>query len=300
MSLPGNRPLPVIVNVSGGAARRAAAGLKAQLETAFADAGQPIALELVEGPDIPAALERHADAPRVAVGGGDGTLGGAAGMLAQRGAELAVLPLGTRNHFAGQLGIPPDLPSAARLAASGTARAVDIGEAGERTFINNFSVGAYVDLVRAREHSPLPKLLATIPATWRTLRKLRSRPFALAIDGARRAVETPLLFIGTNRYQSSDGRPGERVALDDGLLDCYAVAPLPRTALIAAALRTLIARPRMHRDFALDTTGAEIRIEGPGHALEAALDGERTRFDLPLAIRIRPRALRVVAPPESN
>jgi diacylglycerol kinase family enzyme len=300
MNSPGSRPLPVIVNVSGGTARRAGAGLKDQLETAFADAGQPIALELVEGSEIPAALERHAAAPRVAVGGGDGTLGGAAGALAARGAELAVLPLGTRNHFAGQLGIPPDLPGAAKLAATGTARAVDIGEAAGRTFINNVSVGAYVDLVRAREHSPLPKLLATIPATWRTLRKLRARPFALAIDGERRAIETPLLFIGNNRYQVSEGRPGERANLDDGLLDCYAVAPLPRTALIAAALRTLIARPRMHRDFVLDRTAAKVVIEGPGHALEAALDGERIRFALPLTLRIRPGALSVVAPPESN
>ncbi|HEX7710531.1 MAG TPA: diacylglycerol kinase family protein [Sphingomonadaceae bacterium] len=290
-------PLPVIVNTSGGTARRAGDELADMLKTAFRDAGREIVLELVEGRDIPAALERHADAPRVAVGGGDGTLGGAAGAIARRGGELAVLPLGTRNHFAGQLGVPADLPAAAKLAAHGRARAADLGEANGRTFINNFSVGAYVDLVRAREHSRLPKLLATVPATWRTLRKLRSRPFELEVDGARRTIETPLLFVGNNRYKVRDGRPGEREALDDGLLDCYAVASLSRAALIATALRTLIARPRMHRDFVLDCTATELRIEGPGHALDAALDGERVRFDLPLAIRICPRALSVVAPP---
>jgi diacylglycerol kinase family enzyme len=208
-----------------------------------------------------------------------------------------VLPLGTRNHFAGQLGVPADLPAAAKLAAHGRPRGVDIGEANGRTFINNLSVGAYVDLVRAREQSQLPKLLATVPASWRTLRKLRSRPFELEVDGAHRTIETPLLFVGNNRYKVRDGRPGEREALDDGLLDCYAVAPLSRTALIATALRTLVASPRMHRDFVLDCTATDLRIEGPGHSLEAALDGERIRFDLPLPIRIRPRALHVVAPP---
>jgi diacylglycerol kinase family enzyme len=80
------------------------------------------------------------------------------------------------------------------------------------------------------------------------------------------------------------------------LLSLYAVAPLARTALIAAALRTLAGRPRMHRDFVLDRTAREVRIDGPGASFEVALDGEPCRFDLPLTIRILPRALAVVAP----
>lgn len=291
--------LPVIVNTSGGAASRAGKALAEQLAAAFADAGQQIALDLVEGADIPAALKRHADAPRVAVGGGDGTLASAAEALSRRGAELAVLPLGTRNHFARQLGIPLDLSDAASLAATGVTRLVDLGDASGRTFINNFSVGAYVKLVRERERSPLPRLLATVPAAWHTLRELRSRTFELTIDGVTCPVATPLLFVGNNRYEIPEGHPGERTALDDGKLSCYAVAPLSRPALAAAALRVLIARPRMHRDFALDRLAEEVRIEGPGRSLEAALDGERIRFDLPLAIRIRPRALAVVAPPDA-
>jgi diacylglycerol kinase family enzyme len=288
--------LPVIVNRTGGTARRAGESLAGQLEAAFAEAGQEIALELVEGDGIPAALDRHAGAPRIAVGGGDGTLAAAAEAISRRGGELAILPLGTRNHFAAQAGVPPDLGEAAKLAAAGTARLVDLGDAGGRAFINNFSAGAYVDLVRAREASPLPKLLATVPAAWRTLRKLRSRRFELTIDGAPHPVDTPLLFIGNNRYQVPEGKPGERASLDDGLLSAYAVAPLSKAALVAMALRTIVARPRMHSDFALNRVAAEISIEGPGGTLEAALDGECVRFDLPLAIRIRPRALAVVAP----
>jgi diacylglycerol kinase family enzyme len=292
-------PLPVIVNAAGGAASRAGADLRKQLEAAFAAAGQPIALELVEGKDLADTLSRHANAPRIAVGGGDGTLGTAAALVAEADGELAILPLGTRNHLARQLGIPLDLNDAARLAVDGAVRKVDLGEAGDRVFVNNLSAGAYVDLVRLREASRLPKLLATIPATWRTLRRLRSRSFELTVDGERATIRTPLLFTGNNRYEVEEGRPGERAALDDGLLSVYAVAPLPRSALVAAALRTLVARPRMHRDFVLDRTAREVVIEGPGEWIEVALDGERCRFDLPLTIRIRPRALAVVTP-ESN
>lgn len=293
-------PLPVIVNAAGGAASRAGASLRDQIEAAFAVSGRTIELELVEGDGLPEALDKYVGAPRVVVGGGDGTLATAAKAISNAGGEMAVLPLGTRNHFAGQLGIPSDLAAAAQLAVVGDARRVDLGQAGDRTFINNLSVGAYVDLVRAREASPLPKLLATVPATWRTLRKLRSRSFELTIDGERSLIETPLLFVGNNRYEVEEGRPGERDSLEDGLLSVYAIAPLPRTALIAAALRTLIARPRMHRDFVLDRTAREVVVEGPGAKLEIALDGERCRFDLPLTIRIAPQALAVVSPPEND
>ena len=297
--LPG-LPLPVIVNAAGGTASRAGEGLRGQIEAAFAAAGRPIALELVAGEDLPAALDRHAGAPRVAVGGGDGTLATAAQALSRRGGELAILPLGTRNHFACQLGVPLDLAGAARLAATGKARQVDLGDAGGRVFINNLSAGAYVELVREREASRLPKLLATLPAAWHTLRKLRSRRFELTIDGEPCRIATPLLFIGNNRYEVEQGRPGERAALDDGLLSLYAVAPLPRSALVAAAVRTLVARPRMHRDFALDLTAREVRIDSAGGSLEIALDGERVRGDLPLTVRIVPRALAVVSPPASD
>jgi diacylglycerol kinase family enzyme len=293
-------PLPVIVNAAGGTASRAGAGLRDHIEAAFAAVDQSILLELVDGEGVAGARAKHAGAPRVAVGGGDGTLATAAEASAAGNGELAILPLGTRNHFAGQLGIAPDLESAAKLAAGGEARRVDLGQAGDRVFINNLSVGAYVDLVREREASRLPKLLATVPAMWSTLRKLRSRPFELTIDGKPTAIRTPLLFVGNNRYEIEEGRTGERASLDDGLLSIYAVAPLSRAALIVAALRILIARPRMHRDFALDRTAREVRIEGPGARLEVALDGERIPFDLPLTIRIVPRALAVVSPPESG
>jgi diacylglycerol kinase family enzyme len=293
-------PLPVIVNAAGGTASRAGEGLHEQIQSAFAATGQAIALELVDGHGLAAALERHAGAGRTVVGGGDGTLATAAGAVSRRGGELAVLPLGTRNHFACQLGVPPDLGDAARLAASGRARRVDLGQAGERVFINNLSAGAYINLVRQRETSRLPKVLATLPAAWSTLRELRSRRFELAVDGEPVRLRTPLLFVGNNRYEVEEGRLAERIALDEGVLSVYAVAPLSRTALVAAAVRTLVARPRMHRDFALEQTAREVQIDGPGASLEVALDGERVRFDLPLTIRIVARALAVVSPPESG
>ena len=292
-------PLPVIVNRSGGAARRAGKGLAARLEQAFAVVGTAIVLECVDGDALEFALGRHASAPRLVIGGGDGTVASAAQVVARHGGELAVLPLGTRNHFARQLGIPLDLAEAAALAVSGTARPVDLGDAQGRTFINNASAGAYVDLVHERERSRLPHALAPAYGAARALVRLRSRSFALAIDGKRRALATPLLFVGNNRYQVPDGNPAERVSLTGGELSVFAVAPLGRLSLLMAVLRILAGRPRMHRDFARQCPARALVIEGEGE-IDITFDGEACRMPLPLTLRIRPRALLVVQPPEPS
>jgi diacylglycerol kinase family enzyme len=180
--------------------------------------------------------------------------------------------------------------------AHGSARPVDLGDAHGRVFINNASAGAYVDLVHERERSRLPGVLALVQGAARALAKLRSRSFTLVIDGRRRSISTPLLFVGNNRYQVPDGKPAQRAALDDGELSVYAVAPLSHAALVAAALRILAGRPRMHRDFSLDCVAREATIEGAGE-IDITFDGERCRMALPLTLRTRPKALKVVQPP---
>lgn len=288
-------PLPVIVNRSGGTASAEGAGLAERIEEAFARVGSAIRLALVEPGDFAAAVRRCAGSPRVVVGGGDGTIGTAAGIVAGWGGEFAVLPLGTRNHFARQLGVPLDLDEAATLAASGKAVPVDLGAAGQRTFVNNASLGIYVELVRQREVLALPKWLGSWVAGWRVLRQLRPQWFVLRIDGCAQRISTAMLFVGNNRYELSEGRPAERGALDRGLLSLFALAPLSRMGVVRAALRVALGFPDFVRDFSLETTAAEITIEGEGD-IGVALDGERLRLALPLTLSVRPGALKVVAP----
>jgi diacylglycerol kinase family enzyme len=291
-------PLPVIVNRGGGTASAAGEKLADQLREAF---DRPIALELVDGAQIAAALARHEGAPRIVVGGGDGTIAAGAAAAMQSGAELAVLPLGTRNHFARQLGLPLDLVEAARTAGGGIVQQVDLADAGGHVFINNASVGAYPEAVRRRKHLPLPKGPATVLAGWAALAGTRSRRIELEVDGRRETVDTPLLFVGNNRYEVSDGHPGERDALDDGCLSCYALAPLTRWGLLRAGFGMLIGQVDMQRDFAFEALAGELTIRGPGGEIDIALDGEPKRLPLPLRIKILPRALKVVvATPDSD
>jgi diacylglycerol kinase family enzyme len=285
-------PLPVIVNRSGGTASSLGDALEAKLAEAFAQS--PVTLHLVDGKDVAATVEAQR-VPRVAVGGGDGTLGGAAAVLAGSETALAVLPLGTRNHFARQLGVPLELADAAKVAATGEVGAVDIARAADKVFINNASVGEYTRLVRHREGIDAPKWFATIPAAWHVLRNPRPRALCLVVDGERREVVTQLLFVGNNRYSLEPGKLGERESLSDGVLSIYVVPLFGFFALLGFALRVVFSRadPRTH--FELIGEAKVLTIEGQGE-LEIALDGEVLNLPLPLDLRIDPGALRVVTP----
>ena len=96
-----------------------------------------------------AAVARRAT--MVAGGGGDGTQNAVAGVLAGTGIPYGVLPMGTLNHFAKDLGIPLDLDGAVRTIATGVPRQVDVGAVNDQVFLNNSSLGLYPDIVRDRE-----------------------------------------------------------------------------------------------------------------------------------------------------
>jgi diacylglycerol kinase family enzyme len=289
--------LPVIVNRGGGTAAGLGDKLEQTLREAFA--GSDIALKLVEGSAIAAAVEGAKGAPIVAIGGGDGTQGSAAALLAGSESAQLVLPLGTRNHLARQLGVPLDLAKAAKLAATGRRTAIDLAKAGDRIFVNNASIGMYTRLVRLRDRVAGPKWLGTIPAAWTVLRTLRARPLMLKVDGKPQRVVTPLLFIGNNRYSLDTGKVGERESLSDGVLSLFAVAQRKPLGLVGFAMRALVGRADPERDFCALTEAREVVLEGDG-SIQVAFDGEVEVMPLPLTFSIMPGALLVVVPAEAD
>lgn len=288
-------PLPVIVNRSGGTAASFGEALREKLEAAFAAAGVEIELYVVDGGQVADCIGHLAKEPVIAVGGGDGTLGQAAGMLAGTDTALAILPLGTRNHLARQLGIPLDLAEAAKVIAAGRSAPMDLAKAGQRVFVNNASAGLYTRLVRVRDAAIGPKWLATIPAVWHVLRNLQDRRISLTVDGEPQTIKTPLLFIGNNRYSLEPGSIGERDSMSDGLLSVYALAPKSAGQLIAFVLRAMLGHADLNADFAAFAEAKTVIVEGHGSA-RIAYDGEVERATLPLKFEIMPAALQVIVP----
>src|SRR5205814_7706026 len=118
---------------------------------------------------------------------------------------LAVLPMGTLNHFARDLGVPADLAAAVRVALNGTRRAVDVGEVNGRVFVNNASIGLYPAMVHRRNKQQRRLGRSKWHAMlWAVHAVLRTHPFldlTLTLDGVEHRRRTPFVFVGNNAYQ---------------------------------------------------------------------------------------------------
>jgi diacylglycerol kinase family enzyme len=233
----------------------------------------------------------------VVIGGGDGTLSSVAEVLVGGPKPLGILPLGTRNHFARDLGIPMELPAAVRVVAEGDLRLVDVGEVNGRLFLNNCSLGVYPDLVRDRETQEAEQCrrrwTATLSAGWRSLRRFRVSTVTLRVDGRVWRVTTPLVFVGNNRYETRLLALGRREVLDEGLLWVYVARNVSRFGIARLAARMVLGRLEQAEDFeALATTELEVRTYR--RHLRLAVDGEVIPMVSPLRCRVRPRALPVL------
>lgn len=228
---------------------------------------------LEEGEDV-AQLARDAEVDVLGGAGGDGTVASVAAIAVERDLPFVVVPYGTRNHFARDLGLDRDDPLAALAGFEGEERRVDVGRAGERQFLNNVSLGLYASLVHRREHHRRRReALAGMRAAWLGLRR---RPGIWAtIDGE--PVKARIVLVANNSYDLSLFSVGERKRLDEGRLHLYAAKGwLPH---------------------AWDDRGGErFTIDTQAGKLEAAVDGEPVELETPLELSIEPGALRILVP----
>lgn len=293
---------PVAVIVNAGAGPGYDEGWRATLAARFAAQGLAAEIWLVAGSgQIASAVDAAlaGGAGTVVAAGGDGTVNAVAAALLESGATLGVLPMGTLNHFARDLGIPATLDAAIATVVLGHAARIDVGEVNGRIFLNNSSLGLYPDIVRERQRQQRRlgrgKWLAF---GWGTLAAMRRYPFLslrLTLGDAVRWRRTPFVFIGNNVYQMEGFNIGERSRLDGGELSVYVAQRPTRWGLLKLALRALVGRLRQARDFDALTAQA-LTIETRKHRLHVATDGEVTVMTPPLQYRIRPAALPVLVP----
>ena len=282
----------VVVNDRAGSVH--GAGLNGRLRELFASSGvearltTPSAAELAEG--RVAGLD---DADFVVAAGGDGTVSAVARLAIARELPLAVLPLGTLNHFARDVGIPLALEKAVAVAARGRVLSIDVGEANGRVFVNNSSIGLYPDLVKKREQrrSRLGKWPAMLVAVLSVVRRLPQTRVRLRARGSGFDRVTPIVFVGNNRYESI-----RRERLDEGVLAVYVAEVRSAAGLFRLALRGLLGRLDQAADLELHCV-PELTIESRRPSMRVAFDGEIERLATPLEYRIRSRALGVVVPP---
>ena len=247
--------------------------------------------ELREGEDLRDVLRALADEGAAVIGavGGDGSVGCAAGVACERDRVLWVVPGGTLNHFARDLGLKTPEDAVEGLEA-GRVATVNMGDAGGVAFVNNASLGAYADLVRRRERLErrLPKRLALLIAAGRTLRKADT--LDVDIDGEERRVY--LIFAGNNSY--SGAGLTARDSLQGGVLDVRVLAAEGRLPRLAA-LWAILTSPHGGSRWLTQSLREQIvvRLREPHHL---AHDGEVREVSGVITFRSKPACLRVVVP----
>lgn len=263
--------LHIVVNPSSGP--RGPEELIEQLSAAWPAARVE---RLEEGADLLKVLSAAAaDCTVLGISGGDGSVNAAAQVAADAGLPLLVVPGGTLNHFAAELGLatPEDTIAGGQ---AGVGELVDLAAivptGGEpQVFLNAASVGVYPELVAAREklEARIGKWPALLVAMIRVLREYE--PLEIEVDGERRL--TWMLFLGNCVFSPQGFAPTYRTRLDDGLLDVRLVDashPYSRSRLIAAFVLG-----RLSRSPVLDTKHVdEIRVRAIGEEVPPARDGE--------------------------
>ncbi|HEX8364302.1 MAG TPA: diacylglycerol kinase family protein [Allosphingosinicella sp.] len=292
-----------IVNRGGGTLlAKSGADPGARLDAAFFRHGIEADVRVVEGESLAKEFREAAEAPgldAVVAGGGDGTMSCAAGQLAGTGRPLGLVPLGTLNHLARDAGIPTDLDEAVAAIAGGATRDIDVAEVNGRVFANNSAIGLYPRMVRGREELQArrgrSKRLAMLVASLGALRRFSLHRLTVDLGAVRGPIETPLLFVGNNVYETSLLGLGRRSALDRGELCIYAPLVRGRLHFLGLGLRGLIGLSKQ-RDFVSLTGIEEVVVRSRRASLTVSLDGETVQIATPLRYRIRPGALRIIVP----
>nr|BBJ49611.1 hypothetical protein SAVMC3_22400 [Streptomyces avermitilis] len=250
-----------------------------------------------EPDEVRAELEKAAARAQVlGVCGDDGTVNAAAEVALRHGLPLAVLPGGSPDHLAHDLGIEGvrDLTRALR---QGDAVRVDVGRftSGdiERCFLGSVGLGVHPELVRERER--WAEWLGAWPAdVIAALRVLRAdhHPLQVGLGGAPRPLW--LLFAGNGTHHRTGLAPGRRHELADGLLDVRVVhgGRRPAARLLAAALAGPLTRSPAHAAVRV----RELRLTGVAPGTLLAHDGEVTEVQGDVTLRKLPEALTVYRP----
>jgi diacylglycerol kinase (ATP) len=241
-----------------------------------------------------AAAAAAAGSACVLVCGGDGTINEAVNGLAGSETALAVLPAGTVNLWAKEIGLPGEPVDAVRLVLSGERRRVDLGRAGDRYFLMLASVGVDAYAVRAvtAERKRRWGRYAYAAAGIADLVRHGGRPLAIEAGGVRFRGRAPAAVIGNTRLYGGLLYPTPRARIDDGLLDLRVYAGAGARQLLPQLVRTLAGRPPRADELYLQTP--ELRIAAP-RPLPVQADGEPIGV-LPMTFRAVPRALTVVVP----
>ena len=295
------RRFHIVLNPKSGAAL--ALGLTADtLGASFAANGHDATIDADDSVPFADRIQRavDSDADVIVSAGGDGTATALAAALADTGKALAVLPLGTANLLARDLALPLDLDATVAELGNMQPRLIDVGEVNGRVFLHKVVIGLIPSIAAGREHirsrQDFPALIGFFNYFIRRL--TRARRMALSITSAEsgaRVSRVQAIAVANNAYDEGFGRVFSRARLDTGRLTLYTLSHLTFGDVIRLSAEMLAGRWQTDEALTIESvTSASIRARHP--TVQVMIDGEVEMMTTPLEFRIRPLALRVLAP----
>ncbi len=231
---------------------------------------------------------------KVLAAGGDGTINEVANGLAHSEAALGVLPVGTVNVFALELGISGNLSKAIDVIKTGRERSVDLAKANDRYFVQLAGVGLDAETVRMtapeskKALGPLSYLMTLSQVVGQTASPLEIR------NGHEKPLEGTFVLIGNGRHYGGPFNFFPEAKLDDGMLDVCVFHRLSHFDLLRYFRGILVNGG--HTKFTDVTYFKTDHIEISGALNEPfEVDGE-FHGNCPVKFTVAPKALRVLVP----
>lgn len=289
----------VLLNARAGALiDMGAERVREALDTALKGRAGRVEIRLVRPGSLKDEIQRAAqsDISTLIVGGGDGSANCAAHALAGSSKTLGVLPFGTMNLLARDLGFPANVEAAIEAIGDAKPRRIDLARVNGRHFHSLSGLGFFSQMARAREEvrgHKLGRLVGVGIAALRALR--RTAPFELDIrtENRREHVEAVAVLITNNRF----GPDWRRPSLDEGMLEIHIAEHAGALSKLKASANLLAGTWRNDDDTdgIRSIVARHLVIGRKRRRTFAATDGELRREYIPMRYEMRPGALTVLS-----
>ncbi|MEO6872863.1 MAG: diacylglycerol kinase family protein [Chthoniobacterales bacterium] len=294
--------IEVILNAKSGS--HEAGETREVIEKVLREAGRSFHVSTATGQTLRDLAESKAagDCEILVAGGGDGTICCVAEAALKHGKTLGVIPLGTFNYFAKNLGIPLEPEKAAKVIVEGETVRASVLDLNGRLILNNASIGIHPAVLLKRRQvyrrwgrNQISAYLSVALTAFQPPPRLRVR---VATKDGEVVRETPLVMVCSNAFQMEAFALAGKECLDQGKFALYIARMGGRLTISRLGLRALLRRLRPGVHYEVICT-SDVTIETLRHRrFRAAVDGDLERLESPLCFSISDAALCVIAPRE--
>ncbi|MGC1205225.1 MAG: diacylglycerol kinase family protein, partial [Flavobacteriaceae bacterium] len=228
--------------------------------------------------------------------GGDGTINEVASTLVDTNIPLGIIPVGSGNGLASNLGIPKNIRKALHIIKNRKISKIDVGCVNYKYFFSNTGFGFDANVIENYEASQRRTLFCYIKASLKSFREYHKRKeIAININGDSEVVNPFLIFISNSNELGYNFSLTPKASLQDGLLDVVIVPKIGKLKMLFFGFCMLIKKPQLLKDVKCFQTKEITLSRKRGDFFESQIDGELAKIsEQSLTISLKEKALSVI------